>query len=196
MLVQCKRGWAVAALIATTTLLTGLNVPDRDSDVVMLRDLTIDRTTGLRLYRGQPFTGEARAYHGDDVLARAEQFVAGRRDGFLRMWFADGSLGFDATYVSGRREGLTRSWWDNGNRRSQTFFVNDKPHGVAWSWYASGETLKRYNYDMGRPDGLQQGWRLNGKLFSNFEYRNGRAYGLRNSNMCIGLEDEQLVPNY
>jgi hypothetical protein len=45
----------------------------------------------------------------------------------------------------------------------------------------------------GQPVGLQQGWRKNGKLYTNFEYRNGRAYGLRNANLCVELEDENLV---
>ncbi len=82
----------------------------------------------------------------------------------------------------------------------QTRFRRDdwwctSPEGVAWSWYSSGEKFKRYNYSKGAPVGLQQGWRRNGKLFSNFEYKNGRAYGLRNSNLCVELEDEQIAYN-
>jgi antitoxin component YwqK of YwqJK toxin-antitoxin module len=180
---------AVAGFAALVT--TGGSI-----NVAQLSEVTIDVHTGLRMYRGRSFTGEARKYSANGTLARAEQFTDGRRHGFLRLWFADGTIGFDSNYQAGRREGTTISWWDNGNMRSRTQFVDDRPDGVAWSWYRSGEVFKRYNYEAGQPVGIQQGWRKNGKLFSNFEYRNGRAYGLRNSNLCVELDDELLAIDY
>lgn len=75
--------------------------------------------------------------------------------------------------------------------RSRTVYVEDQPDGVVWYWYSTGQKFQRAQYDRGKPIGLQKGWRRNGKLFSNFEYRNGRVYGLRNSNLCVELENEQ-----
>jgi len=161
--------------------------------IVDLTEISIDKTTGLRMYEGQPYSGEARLYLVDGTLTRAEQFKEGRRHGFLRMWFPDGSPSFDSSYEAGKRDGTTISWWDNGNLRSRTHYVGDQPDGVAWSWYRTGEKFKRYHYEAGQPVGIQQGWRRNGKLFSNFEYRGGRAYGLRNSNLCVELEDELVA---
>lgn len=164
--------------------------------IASLSDITIDPLSGDRIYNGQSFTGEARQYDESGTLMRAEQFVNGRRSGHFKMWFRSSLPAFESVYVNGRREGLAKSWWSNGKQRSETWFVNDMPHGVARSWYSSGEKYKRYQYDLGAPTGLQQAWRKNGKLFSNFEYRNGRSYGLRNSNLCVELEDEKIAQNY
>jgi antitoxin component YwqK of YwqJK toxin-antitoxin module len=49
------------------------------------------------------------------------------------------------------------------------------------------------NYVDGQEVGLQQAWRRNGKLFSNYEYINGRVFGLKRSNMCVELENEEVV---
>ena len=174
----------VVALVATTYAMPR---------VVDVREISIDSATGLRLYKGQPLSGTAHTYYPDASLEKAEQFVDGRRHGFLRMWFENGTPAFEAHYENGKRNGVTTSWWNNGNPRSRTTFVDDKPDGEALSWYASGEKFKRYNYSLGRPSGLQQGWRKNGKLFANFEYRDGRTYGLKNSKMCMELNNEELV---
>lgn len=184
-----------AGTIATVVMLIGSvawTAIDTRPVIVDLSEISIDRTTGNRMYLGKPFNGEARRYHANGTLVRAEQFANGRRNGYFLMWFPTGVNAFESVYLAGRREGTTTSWWVNGQMRSQTQFVNDKPEGIAWSWYDSGQRYKRYNYAAGQPVGLQQGWRRNGKLFSNFEYRNGRAYGLRNSNLCVELEDEKI----
>ncbi len=193
-----KLTWALIAVVASIAALppTDSEVEPTASAFVDLADLSIDRETGDRVFAGEPFTGEARRYAQDGALLQAEQFIGGRRNGYLKMWFPSGLQAFDALYRAGRRNGLATSWWSNGNKRSQTNYVNDQPDGVAWSWYRTGEVFKRYSYAAGQPVGLQQAWRRNGKLFSNFEYRNGRTYGLRNSNLCVGLENEQFSRDY
>lgn len=157
--------------------------------------VSIDVDSGKRVYEGVPFTGEATTYFADGKLAKAERFKNGRRHGKTKHWFNNGVLAYQASYQIGRRHGVSTSWWDNGNMRTQTRYDNDYAEGVAWSWYRNGNKYKRHNYVAGKPIGLQQGWRLNGKLFSNFEYRNGRTYGLRNSNLCVQLNDEEIAPS-
>jgi antitoxin component YwqK of YwqJK toxin-antitoxin module len=164
--------------------------------------LTVDKSQvfinkqGERVHQNIPFTGEMVTYHTNGVLASAEQFTHGRRQGYAKKWFKDGTLGYESHYVAGAREGATRSWWSNGISRSETLFVNGKADGVAWNWYRTGEKFKRFNYIAGQSAGIQQAWRQNGKLFSNFEYKNGRIYGLRKSNNCVGLEDEVVSLDY
>lgn len=170
--------------------------PAQSSSTVNVVDaslVTINNKTGDRVHQGIPFTGEARSHHPDGTLAKAEQFKQGRRHGYVKHWFSNGTLGYEAYYQIGRRHGTSTSWWVNGNMRSQTSYSNDDAEGEAWAWYSNGNKYKKYNYVAGQPSGLQQGWRLNGKLFSNFEYRNGRAYGLRNSNLCVELNDEKIA---
>ena len=155
-------------------------------------EITIDESRGLRLYQGQPFSGEAVKFYPSGQLAKKESFKQGLRDGYLQQWFYNGTLAFDSRYLAGQLAGLTQSWWSNGNLRSATPYVNGKVHGVSLQWYATGELFKKMNYMQGQELGLQQAWRRNGKLYSNYEYKEGRVYGLKRANMCVGLEDEEL----
>lgn len=184
---------ALLALGASCALLFAALALASGRPVVDAKTLSIDRATGLRIYEGKPFTGTAVRRYADRRTASLAEFKDGRRHGMLRRWFANGQLGFLSRYRNGRREGKTRSWWRDGTRRSLYRYVNDLPDGLAWQWYRSGEPFQRLRYDLGQPVGLQKGWRRNGKLFSNFEIRHGRAYGLRNSNLCVELEDEDYV---
>lgn len=169
---------------------------DKNSEsIVMLSDITIDRSTGNRVYQNQAYTGSAFKYSKDGIVIGEEQFVDGRRHGHIKKWFRNGNVALESYYEKGRRVGETKSWWSNGNLRSLTYYVDDNADGVAWSWYRSGKKFKRYNHLNGHPIGIQQGWRENGKLFSNFEYRNGRTFGLRKSNLCVTLKDEKLQIN-
>lgn len=181
----------VFSLLATTSSTANLTT----TNIVDLTELSISKVTGNRVLDGHDFTGLAREYNDTGTVIREEQFVSGRRHGYLKMWFGNEQPAFQGRYVNGRREGLTKSWWSNGRLRSRIEYVDDNPHGVALSWYISGERYQRFQYDHGVPIGLQQAWRKSGKLFSNFEYRDGRAFGLRNSNLCVELNDEQVVFN-
>lgn len=155
-------------------------------------EITLDAASGLRLYQGQPFSGEALEFYPSGQMAKKESFKQGLRDGLLQQWFYNGTLAFDSRYLAGQLSGLTQSWWSNGNLRSTTPYVDGKVHGVSLQWYATGELFKKMNYMQGQELGLQQAWRRNGKLYSNYEYKEGRVYGLKRANMCVGLEDEEL----
>lgn len=183
----------VLTLLVSTMGYAYLSKPNESAELrVDLAEIKISSSSGIREHQGAPFSGLAVAHFEDGQLASEHSFLAGRRHGQLRKWFSNGQLAFESNYLLGRREGLTQSWWRNGNRRSTTHYLNDKPDGKNWRWYQTGEKFKKLSYVAGIPVGLQQGWRKNGKLFSNFEYRNGRTYGLRNSNLCVELEDEEI----
>ncbi len=160
---------------------------------VAANEITIAMNTGVRMYRGLPFTGEAVTYYASGQIAKLEQFEAGRRDGFLRQWYENKVLAFDSHYVAGRLEGQTTSWWKNGNLRSVSPYVEGRVTGESKQWYVTGELFKKMHYIDGQEVGLQQAWRQNGKLYSNYHYINGRVFGLKRSNMCVGLEDEKVV---
>ena len=189
--------------LATPILITGLysSSPNLDSSsppelVVDRSEVSIDQSLGLRVVDGKPFTGDAIRRDASGLITSIEQFKDGRRDGFIRKYFPNGQLNYEAYFVNGKREGLARSWWSNGILRSKTEFREDKAEGVAWSWYQTGDKFKRYTYEDGAPSGLQQAWRKNGKLYSNYEYRNGRVYGLKRAELCVGLEDEKISFDY
>lgn len=153
----------------------------------------ISHATGLRMYQNKPFTGDAVTFYPNGKMAKREHFKQGLRDGFLTQWFENGTLAFDSRYVAGVLEGTTLSWWSNGNMRSESVYRQGKVNGTSLQWYATGELFKKMNYVDGQEVGLQQAWRRNGKLFSNYEYINGRVFGLKRSNMCVELENEEVV---
>lgn len=163
------------------------------SGPVLSQHISISHITGLRLYHKEPFTGDAVTYYPNGKMAKLAHFEQGLRDGFLKQWFDNGTLAFDSKYRAGVLEGTTRSWWSNGNMRSESIYLQGKVNGVSLQWYATGELFKKMNYENGLEVGLQQAWRRNGKLYSNYQYINGRVFGLKRANMCVGLEDENVI---
>lgn len=159
---------------------------------VVLPALTLSKKTGLRIYQGEAFTGEAVSYYASGSLATSQYFKQGKRAGVLRKWFPDGTLSFESNYLNGRLHGETKSWWKNGKLRTQNTYVEGKTEGVSYAWYISGEKFKQMNYVAGKEVGIQQAWRKTGELYSNYEYVNGRIFGLKRANMCYGLEDEKV----
>ncbi|WP_441002382.1 toxin-antitoxin system YwqK family antitoxin [Pseudocolwellia agarivorans] len=157
------------------------------------KDIVISKTTGLRLYKGAPFTGEVATYYPSGQLAKLSSYQSGLRHGFLKQWFPNGKMSFNSEYSKGIVNGVTTSWWSNGHLRSVSPFLNGKVHGDTQQWYATGEIFKKMHYEQGKEVGLQQAWRRNGKLYSNYEYVNGRIFGLKRANMCVELEDEKLA---
>jgi len=168
---------------------------DEEDEIVNIKQLSIERSTGLRLLGDEPFSGEAVQYYANGNMATLAVFLHGKRHGLLKKWFDSGLVSFDSNYAGGRLNGLTKSWWSNGVLRSETRYLDGKTHGKSQQWYASGEKFKKMNYESGHEVGLQQAWRKNGKLFSNYEYVNGRVFGLKRSNMCFGLKDEKISIN-
>lgn len=160
--------------------------------VVDKSEISIEKNTGERVYKGIPFTGDAVTFYPSGQMAILEQYQDGRWQGYKKRWFANGSLSSEAYYQNGYSDGLHTSWWGSGNLRSQTHYQAGQLHGSALKWYPSGVQFKKLNYLNGQPTGLQQAWRENGKLFSNFEYKNGRIYGLNKANLCVVLEDEEI----
>ena len=160
--------------------------------LVNQKDIVLSTTSGLRLYKGEPYTGNVVSYYPSGQLAKLSSYQSGLRHGLLKQWFKHGELGFSAEYQAGILHGISQSWWGNGNKRSITLFEHGKINGDSFQWYSSGEIFKKMHYEKGKEVGLQQAWRRNGKLFSNYEYVNGRIFGLKRANMCVELEDENV----
>jgi hypothetical protein len=178
---------AVVSVFAWAQLQKPLVVEDAEVSISL---------SGERIYQGKPLTGEAVTFHANGQLATSDQFVEGRRNGYARSWFENGVMGYEAHYYAELKDGISRTWWSNGTQRSEVVFADGLQEGEGWYWYRSGAKFKKSNHLAGQPVGIQQAWRENGELFSNFEYKNGRIFGLRKSNTCVGLEDEQISPEY
>ncbi len=165
----------------------------KNIQLVNKKEITISKKTGLRLYKGKPYSGNVAVYYPSGRLSKLSTYVLGLRHGLLKQWFSNGVLSFSAQHAKGILNGDSKSWWRNGNKRSISPFLNGKVHGDTMQWYATGEVFKKMHYEFGKEVGLQQAWRRNGKLYSNYEYVNGRIFGLKRSNMCLELKDEKII---
>lgn len=186
----------VLLVIAATLLSPFASKQPTSRLVVDKSQISIERSTGNRMYLDTIFSGDAVTYHPSGQIATLEQFENGRWHGKSFRWFKGGTLSQASFYDRETPVGVHRSWWPNGNPKSQSEYANGKLNGVLLKWYESGEKFKRLNYLDGYTAGLQQAWRENGALYANHEYRNGRVFGLNNSNMCSGLKDEKIAVNY
>lgn len=190
---QCSIRFVV--IVATTMLTTASSNQIDHFLVVDKSQISIEKSTGNRVYKGTRFTGDAVTYYPSGQMATLEQFQDGRWHGKRLRWFEDGVLSQESLYEQERPVGTHKSWWSNGHLRTQYEYENGELHGIAYKWYRSGEKFKMLNYVEGEASGLQQGWRENGKLFANFEYRNGRVFGMNRANLCYGLKDEEISLN-
>ncbi|WOJ92249.1 toxin-antitoxin system YwqK family antitoxin [Congregibacter variabilis] len=192
-----RHGLTLFLLVVGATALSAFVGKQPTSGLTVHKSLiSIEPSTGNRMYEGSIFSGDAVTYHPSGQMATLEQFKDGRWHGRSSRWFEGGTLSQESFYNRETPTGTHRSWWPNGKLKSRSQYVNGKLNGALLKWYESGEIFKKLNYRDGNTDGLQKAWRENGALFANHEFRNGRVFGLNNSNMCTGLKDEKIAANY
>lgn len=75
---------------------------------------------------GKPFTGIARAAHGD------------------------GKPKSEYPFREGRLHGVVREWWDNGVQSTETHFEHGKRHGGNKYWDREGKLTKEQVYEHDR----------------------------------------------
>jgi len=173
-------------------VLKGMLTTTVDVIQVIKEEVELRPNEGLVYHNDQPFTGRVIHAFPTDVLQESTDYIAGKKDGYHRKWFADGTLAFEAVWKNGRLDGISKSWWRNGNQRSEANQVSGKLHGVQWQWYKSGVKFKQRNMNMGAEEGMQRSWRENGKVYNNYEARNGRIFGLKRASLCFQLDDEEI----
>jgi len=174
---------------------TSANKPNSDKISTTKKEIYTDSLTlipakGLAFYQDKPFSGTALTYNEAGTTIVAIDYLNGKKHGWYKKWFSDGTLSFAAKYHDGKRHGTTKSWWKNGNIRSESDFENGIAEGVQMQWYQSGAKFKRINLKDGKEEGLQQSWRENGKIYNNYEAKNGRIFGLKRANLCYEVEEE------
>ena len=166
---------------------------DLESIVVPKDSTRLIPSLGLVYYKKEAFTGTTELYNENNILIESIRYLSGRRNGFYKKWFSDGSISYESRYVKGKQQGKTLSWWRNGNLRSEANFENAIAHGLQKQWYESGAKFKEIQLNMGKEEGLQKSWRENGKIYNNYEAKDGRIFGLKRANLCFSLDNEQIV---
>ncbi|WP_034263534.1 toxin-antitoxin system YwqK family antitoxin [Actinospica robiniae] len=81
--------------------------------------------SGLLLYRGELFTGEAVEYFEDGSLWTLETYTEGYKNGPTMQWFRDGTLEEQGQTRASIPVGEWTTWHANGRLRQRTVFSGD-----------------------------------------------------------------------
>lgn len=161
-----------------------INVPEES--------LVLNKSKGIFLLQQKPFSGTSVKKYNNLQTARSIEYIKGKKQGLMQLWFENGQISYQANYKKGRLDGPIKSWWKNGKLRSKSNYADGKVHGNQKQWYPSGAKFKELNFKNGLEEGMQMAWRENGKLYNNYEAKNGRIFGLKRSSLCYTIEDETI----
>jgi len=149
------------------------------------------------LYDGiEPFTGHLFNKYPSGKKRSEISYVNGRKDGFERQWYEDGSMAVERFYSEGTKIGLHRSWWENGQTKFEYHF-NDagEYNGEVVEWYASGQIYKAFHFVDGKEAGSQRLWREDGRIKANYEVVSGERFGLIGLKKCYTVNENSNEVN-
>ena len=142
-------------LILLITLFSGLTgwgqVPL--NDVVEDKNDMADKYYGTFKYQGQPYTGQAVAYHDNGLIRTLRNFKDGMYQGYWTEWYANGNRKFQGDRVKNMGNGLTKWWYENGQLKKQGTYDMDKQQGVVLRWYDNGNLSQIRHYEQDKAVG-------------------------------------------
>jgi len=126
----------------------------------------------------RPRDGAYRAHHPGSTRVSAEgEYVAGKKHGVWRWWYASGQLQSEVTFVHGLREGHETGWHENGNKSAEGENRGGHREGPWDFWYKSGAFQHRYIYRQGKQHG-EYVWNLeDGSPRARGQFFEGRRVG-------------------
>lgn len=177
-------GRFIVRLLLAASVVSG-SVGAAASDVLTTDTAGVVQRGGVWTLAGRPFTGLL-VEHGPARSSRmVVGLVEGRPDGREWRWYDDGRLESIRRYATGRKVGYHRGWWPDGTPRFAASYREDGFHGTYRAWFSNGRLSDFRHFSDGVEKGRQQGWTADGELFFNYEVRGGRRYGLINAKPCI-----------
>ena len=152
---------------------------------VLNSDEHLKLNNGVLYYQEKPFSGNVTEINNNEVLKFEIQYVTGRKHGYERSWYSDGSLAHERFYTMGKKSGIHQAWWKNGQQKFKYFFNTiGEYNGSVQEWYSSGQRYKDFNFENGKEVGPQQLWRSDGRIRANFVVKNGERFGLIGLKKC------------
>lgn len=76
--------------------------------------------------------------------------------------YDSGQLRLEGFYVAGKKEGAFRWWYASGQLGSEENYLNDLKHGVCRQWHANGQLKQEAQYQNGKQKGRTKYWDKNG----------------------------------
>jgi antitoxin component YwqK of YwqJK toxin-antitoxin module len=126
----------------------------------------------------KPYTGWAKAYHGNGVLKFLGSVKNGKPHGLVITFYENQQKKSQYHYRNGMAQGLTRAWYWGGQIQEKAELKDDVVNGLNTTWHENGQKMSEGKYQ----DGLQQGphtkWYENGQKAHEFNYKDGMFHGL------------------
>ena len=177
-------------LILSNQALKAEDGPGIENSVVRVIEAgssVLERSRGLLLADGAPFSGWiVRSYEAGSLRSR-EVYIDGKRDGKMQRWYPNGQLESSRDYQENRKHGIHEGWFPDGQLKFQMSFTRGIYCGERKEWFKSGKPFAVFHYVDGKEEGLQRVWDESGKLRSNYVVKNGRRYGLVGAKPCVSV---------
>ncbi len=122
---------------------------------------------------GEPYSGEAVAYHASGALRLQKKLVNGRTDGVLAEWYENGEKKVEEQWKDGKRHGACTYWYQNGQVEREEKFDMGSPVGVHVAYFENGQMKTKMPYVDGKPYGVWQYWAENGVKEKHEVYEDG-----------------------
>ena len=153
--------------------------------IVDVSDVNLKLDNGILFYNKVPFKGLLVEYYSVEDLKSVIEYVDGKKQGYERHRFKNGSLAMERFYRNGFKTGIHKAWWENGTLKFEYHF-NDKGefHGQVNEWSPSGQLYMSFNYKNGKEVGSQRLWKVDGSIKANYEVINGERFGLIGLKKC------------
>ena len=88
-----------------------------------------------------PFTGLYQTNYPSGQKQAEENYVEGKLNGLVIMWFESGQKQAELNYTDGNQDGLTVMWNENGQKIYEGNWVDGKENGLQKYWHDNGTLL-------------------------------------------------------
>ncbi len=159
--------------------------PDTNRVKVNITDANLNLRAGVFYYHDVAFTGTVFSLYPTGDTARAETFIEGKEDGWLKWWYPNKQLQQLRYFADGKKIGVHRGWWEDGTQKFEYNFVNDEHEGEAKEWFRNGKLFRLFHYKAGHEEGSEKMWWDNGKIRANYVVIDGEKFGLFGQKLCV-----------
>ncbi|OEK07597.1 hypothetical protein A8C32_17525 [Flavivirga aquatica] len=161
------------------------NSAERSRKTLDVLDSNLRLENGVLFYKKTPFNGELVAKYENEKLKSKIEYLGGRKHGYEKQWYDDGTKFMERYYSKGFKTGTHKAWWHNGILKFEYHFNNKgEYHGSVKEWYKTGQLFRKFNYKKGKEVGSQRLWKIDGAIKANYEVVNGERYGLIGLKKC------------
>ena len=91
----------------------------------------------------EPFTGMLEEWHPGGVKARQCDYVAGRKEGWERWFYPDGTPAAACKWKANKLTGVFTEWHRNGEKKSERTLADGKLNGPEIQWDMRGNEIAR-----------------------------------------------------